>query len=145
MREQWKEWEYFLVSLGASIGFGCVWRFPFLLFEGGGGSFILPFLTCAFGFISPVLELLILQGQSYNVGLYSMYKRVHPKYSGIATSKCLYCILVSSYYVYLLSYNIIFFIKVIFGELPWINSPLDSLLKDISAYVDNEIFYSDPK
>jgi SNF family Na+-dependent transporter len=27
--------EYWMVTLGAAIGFGCIWRFPYMVFKNG--------------------------------------------------------------------------------------------------------------
>ena len=34
-RENWSPLEYYFVTIGTSIGFGCIWRFPSLVFENG--------------------------------------------------------------------------------------------------------------
>jgi hypothetical protein len=34
-RESWEKSDYFLITLGGVIGFSCLWRFPYLIFENG--------------------------------------------------------------------------------------------------------------
>jgi SNF family Na+-dependent transporter len=38
--ESWRrDIEFWLVVLGTSVGYGCIWRFPYILYENGGGVF----------------------------------------------------------------------------------------------------------
>lgn len=139
MREQWKMWEYYLISLGANIGFGCIWRFPFLIFKNGGGGFLFPFLLIAFGFIGPILQLLIARGQQSQTGIFYFYKSIDKRISGLALSKCLYSLMISSFYVYLLTYNFLFLYHVIFSDLDWMNVPQDKLLYSLSEFFNKYI------
>ena len=36
--------EYFLSSLGLAVGLGNLWRFPYIAYQNGGGTFIIPYI-----------------------------------------------------------------------------------------------------
>ena len=51
---KWKsDYEYWLVSLGAAVGFGCIWRFPYILYRNGGAVFLIPYYIFVFLFGIP--------------------------------------------------------------------------------------------
>ncbi|KRP24805.1 MAG: hypothetical protein ABS30_11275, partial [OM182 bacterium BACL3 MAG-120924-bin41] len=44
-----------MVGIGASVGLGNLWRFPFQAGENGGSAFVLVYLLCIIGIVYPVL------------------------------------------------------------------------------------------
>ncbi len=48
---------FILATLGASVGLGNLWRFPYMAYENGGGSFFIPFIICYFLVALPLIFL----------------------------------------------------------------------------------------
>ncbi len=65
-RGAWRNrWEFLLASLGLAVGVGNVWRFPYLTYANGGGSFLIPYALALFLIGIPMLF------QEMAVGQYS--------------------------------------------------------------------------
>ena len=68
-RETWGSYfEFFLSSLGLAVGLGNIWRFPYIAYENGGGSFLLPYLIMVFVVGLPVFFMEQSIGQFGRVG-----------------------------------------------------------------------------
>ena len=44
-----------MVGIGAAVGLGNLWRFPFQAGENGGSAFVFVYLLCIVGIVFPVL------------------------------------------------------------------------------------------
>jgi SNF family Na+-dependent transporter len=68
-REAWgNHCEFFLSSLGLAVGLGNVWRFPYVAYSNGGGSFMVPYMIMLFVVGFPVLFVEQTLGQYARVG-----------------------------------------------------------------------------
>ena len=68
-RESWgNHCEFFLTSLGLAVGLGNVWRFPYVAYTNGGGSFLIPYLIMLFIVGMPAFFVELTCGQYGRVG-----------------------------------------------------------------------------
>lgn len=60
--------EFLLTSLGFAVGLGNVWRFPYVAYTNGGGTFLIPYLIMLFFVGVPALFMEMSIGQYGRVG-----------------------------------------------------------------------------
>jgi SNF family Na+-dependent transporter len=56
-RDRWPSRATFLVaSIGAAVGLGNIWRFPYLTYKHGGGAFLIPYWIFMITLGHPILQ-----------------------------------------------------------------------------------------
>lgn len=62
-RAQWNtRWGFLSAAIGSAIGLGSIWRFPYVVYENGGGAYLLPYVVAL---ITAGVPLMILE---YGIG-----------------------------------------------------------------------------
>uniref|UniRef100_A0A668AZ42 Transporter n=1 Tax=Myripristis murdjan TaxID=586833 RepID=A0A668AZ42_9TELE len=118
-REQWRnKREYFLAVAGSVVGFGNVWRFPYLCYKNGGGAFLLPYCFFAVLVGVPVFLLESAIGQYTQESTITCWRKICPLGEGIG-----YAIIViqlfSRLYTIIMAWSL-FYLGSSFSEpLPW--------------------------
>ncbi len=56
-------WTFILASVGAAVGLGNIWKFPYIVGVSGGGAFVLVYLICVVFVAIPILIAEVLIGQ----------------------------------------------------------------------------------
>ena len=100
---------FLLAMIGSAIGLGNIWRFPYILYSNGGGSFIIPYIVAlaVVGFSFLLLEYSI--GYTFKNSLYNIYKKIKPKFEIIAWFVLVLVFLVTTYYVCIVGWDLIYF------------------------------------
>ena len=142
-REKWTKLEFYLINIGATVGISSVWRFSYLMFEDGGGVFLLLFMLTSAVLSQPCVTMLIAVSQSFSKGLLGSYdfspETNGKRLWGLAMTKVLYTLVVVSYYNYLSVYNLIFLTNTIFTKMPWMQDPPQKMLHSLSKYFQQHI------
>uniref|UniRef100_A0A8W8MSH7 Transporter n=1 Tax=Magallana gigas TaxID=29159 RepID=A0A8W8MSH7_MAGGI len=105
--------------LGYSVGLGTVWRFPYLAYSNGGGTFVFTFVLMFFLLGLPVMFLELALGQYSGLGQSVMFDRLCPLFHGIDYGMISVSGIVSLYYTVIIAWCIMYFFASITGELPW--------------------------
>jgi len=116
--------EYMLTLVGYSVGFGNIWRFPYLTYANGGGAFLIPYFIALFALGLPLFILELGLGQMYRQGCLGVWHKMGLRRMqgvGIAATICTF--LFSLYYIVILGWTLFYLGRtlgaVYYGVLPW--------------------------
>ena len=70
--------EFFLSSLGLAVGLGNLWRFPYVCYENGGGTFLIPYAISLFLVGLPLFYMEMVLGQYAGLSATKIYARLAP-------------------------------------------------------------------
>ena len=73
-RESWSnQCEFFVSSLGLAVGLGNIWRFPYVCYQNGGGTFLIPYIMMLIFVGIPALFFEQSTGQYARVGVNKVF------------------------------------------------------------------------
>lgn len=75
---------FILAMIGASVGLGNIWRFSYVLYSNGGGSFFIPYLIAIAIMGIPFLILEYGIGFSFKDSFTNIFKKINPKFEFIS-------------------------------------------------------------
>lgn len=101
---------FLMAMIGAAVGLGNIWRFSYVLYSNGGGSFFIPYL-CAILLMG--VPFLILE---YGVGYYfkdsfaNILEKVKPKLEIVGWILALFVFLVCCYYLVIIAWDVVYLV-----------------------------------
>ena len=118
-RGQWTGQFDFLMSMIAyAVGLGNVWRFPYLCFKNGGGSFLVVYaLFFAFGAV-PIFIMEVTVGQYLQRGAMEMWKMC-PIFKGVGIGNVVIAFMCISYFCVIVSWAVFYMISSFNSTFPW--------------------------
>ena len=119
-RSHWDhKFEFVLSAIGYAVGFGNVWRFPYLAYKYGGGSFVLPY-TIMLVFVGlPLFFLELALGQYSQSGPIDVFGNLMPLLKGNGYAMLATSILAAIQYDVILAWSLHYFFSSFGSKLPW--------------------------
>lgn len=111
--------EYWLTCIGYAVGFGNIWRFPYLLYNNGGAIFLIPYSLAIIMIAIPLYMIETSYGQILECKTHHRFSVINRRFFGFSICQFLICLLAQTYYNTLLGWSIGFFIKSFSSPLPW--------------------------
>ncbi|EFB23949.1 hypothetical protein PANDA_006283, partial [Ailuropoda melanoleuca] len=116
--------EYLLAQVGFSVGLSTIWRFPYLCFHNGGGSFLIIYILMLFLVGVPLLFLEMAAGQRMRQGSIGVWKVISPWIGGVGYTSFMVCCIVGLYYSVLMAWSLFYLVQSFQSPLPWSTCPL---------------------
>ena len=108
---QWDSTISFLFAMiGSAVGLGNIWRFSYVLYSNGGGSFFIPYFVAIAIMGVPFLLLEYGLGFSFKDSFSNILKKINPKFEIIAWILVTFVFLVVIYYMVILSWDLVYLI-----------------------------------
>merc|ERR1712212_762132 len=125
-RDSWgNHCEFFVTSLGLAVGLGNIWRFPYVCYQNGGGTFLLPYVIMLFLVAIPALFMELALGQYVGLSAIKIYNRLAPGLKGLGYGMTLIPTVINFYYTVVMAYGVFFlFSGFTTGPLPWTGQAL---------------------
>lgn len=104
----WNSKLTFLFAIGATFGIGNIWRFSYVFYTNGGGSFFIPYIIAILVMGIPFLILENGLGFRYKESFSKLLPDINPKFEIIAWMLVLFVFIVAIYYMVILSWDLIY-------------------------------------
>jgi len=111
--------EYYLSLIGFAVGFGSLWRFPYLVYENGGGAFLIPYTIFFFILAIPLFYLESALGQMYQQSAPVCLEKAGKRFRGVGIAQIFTSFSLGGFYNILMAYALIFLWKSFTWHLPW--------------------------
>ena len=138
MEEQRENWGsrggFVLAAVGSAVGLGNLWRFPYELYDHGGGAFLIPYIIAVFVVGLPMLILEFSLGHFTQRAAPDAFGRGHKRFEFVGWWSVILGFVIISFYAVVLAYCFSFMwfsIQGILagGELPWAAEGLEGVQK----------------
>ena len=102
---------FLFAMIGAAVGLGNIWRFSYVLYANGGGSFFIPYF-CAIAIMGiPFLILEYGVGFSFKESFSKILNDINERFEYIAWALVLFVFIVVIYYMVILSWDMVYLIS----------------------------------
>ncbi len=97
---------FILSAVGSAVGLGNIWRFPYVLYENGGGSFLIPYFIAVFTAAIPLLILEYTLGNKFRGSAPLAFARNNPKFEWVGWIPTFISAMIILYYSSIVSWAI---------------------------------------
>lgn len=138
-RDTWNSrFTFILASVASAVGLGNMWRFPGIVYQNGGGAFLIPYFIAIVTAGIPLLAMEISLGKYFQSGAPIALKKLNPKFEwigwlGVGTASC-----IASYYSTVLAW-VIYYVYLSFTS-PWMHKPAADIFMHDALHVSGGMF-----
>lgn len=129
---------YIMVAAGAAVGLGNIWKFPYLVYGDGGGTFLVMYLIVAIVMARPQVTIEQAIGRHSRSNPVDAFGKINKKWSFIGVINVMCTMMIDFYYIivsgYILKYTVVFLTGGDFGTdkaayyFNYISKPIEPLI-----------------
>ncbi|WP_432738630.1 sodium-dependent transporter [Maridesulfovibrio sp. FT414] len=106
-RETWgSRTGFVLAAVGSAIGLGNIWRFPYMVYENGGGAFLIPYFVAMLAAGIPFMILEFGLGQRFKGSAPRIFSSISRKWEWLGWWQVMVSFVIASYYVVVIAWAI---------------------------------------
>ncbi len=106
-RETWgSRTGFIMAAVGSAIGLGNIWRFPYMVYENGGGAFLIPYFVAMLAAGIPFMILEFGLGQKFKGSAPKIFSSISKKWEWLGWWQVMVSFIIASYYVVVIAWAI---------------------------------------
>ncbi|KAJ8912101.1 hypothetical protein NQ315_005437 [Exocentrus adspersus] len=130
--------DFLMSCISLSVGLGNVWRFPYLCYKNGGGTFLITYTVAMFLCGIPMFFQEVAIGQYLGSGGMTFVGQLCPILKGVGYAAMTIVFLLDVYYCVIISWTL-FYIIATFGSIPYLPwAECDNWWNTENCYVSSE-------
>jgi NSS family neurotransmitter:Na+ symporter len=108
-RDQWgTKLGFILAAMGSAIGLGNIWRYPYVVYDNGGGAFLIPYFVALATAGLPILILEYSLGHRFRHGAPATFHMIRERWEWLGWWQAAVSFVISTYYVVILGWCLSF-------------------------------------
>lgn len=109
-RDQWgTKLGFILAAMGSAIGLGNIWRYPYVVYENGGGAFLIPYFVALATAGLPILMLEYSLGHKYRQGAPATFHLMRERWEWLGWWQAAVSFIIATYYIVILAWCLNYF------------------------------------
>lgn len=112
---QWdSNFSFLMAMIGAAVGLGNIWRFPYVLYSNGEGTFLIPYVVSLvfLGLSFILFEYAI--GYKFKTSVLDICKRIRDRFQIVGWCLCLVVFIVTTYYICIVGWDLVYLVLSFF-------------------------------
>ncbi|NDV23097.1 sodium-dependent transporter [Desulfovibrio sp. JC022] len=110
-RETWgSRTGFIMAAVGSAIGLGNIWRFPYMVYENGGGAFLIPYFVAMLAAGMPFMILEFGLGQKFKGSAPKVFSSISKKWEWLGWWQVMVSFIITTYYVVVVAWAINYFL-----------------------------------
>ncbi|RAL21440.1 sodium-dependent transporter [Thermoflavimicrobium daqui] len=135
-REQWGSKAGFIIAaISSAVGLGNIWRYPYVVYENGGGAFLIPYFIALLTAAIPILIMEYALGHRSRGSVPRTFQGLSRRFEWIGWWQIFICVVIISYYMAIIGWALSYTYYSIGTQ--WGNDPESFFFKNFLGMSDS--------